>query len=45
LGQLLDRAWPLLTEAEQGRVGAALERLRQDDGGPYVGWVRDLRDG
>jgi hypothetical protein len=44
LGRLLDWAWPLLTEAQQERVGESLGRLREDDGGPYKGWVRSLRD-
>jgi hypothetical protein len=45
LGRLLDRAWPLLTEAEQGQVSEALERLSEVEGGPYAIWLRDLRNG
>src|SRR4051812_37167841 len=44
LVELLDRAWPLLTEAEQGRVGEALGLLPEHDG-PYASWLWDLGQG
>jgi hypothetical protein len=44
-GRLLEQAWTLLPDAEQGRVGDAVAQLAEGFGGPYGGWLRGLRDG
>jgi hypothetical protein len=42
---LLQQAWALLSEAEQGRVSAAVTQLAEEFDGPYRSWLRGLHDG
>jgi hypothetical protein len=40
--QLLDAAWPLLSDEGRGRVHAVVEQLHERLSGPYSGWFMGL---